>query len=127
MLGELREDGRRHVVDDGLLGRAQRWGEAHPAAAERLRALATAASWVSLVVVAVALALVPGLRAAMGPIVGTYVAVLVTFWAARTKTVSWRLVAATWAGGGPPGFDGGSDLEKMESPVTNEQVSPAAA
>lgn len=86
-------------LDDGRLAHAvRRFARRHPVLVRRMRVGWTVWSWLSLVLFAAALVLVPSARAGARPWLWCYWILIVWFLLARTKTLSWGLVALTFTG-----------------------------
>jgi RsiW-degrading membrane proteinase PrsW (M82 family) len=78
-------------------GRAQRWSQAHAGLVDRLRRVRTIWLWACLAWLLVLVAFRSELREALSVSIAGYWLLLTWFWLARTKTVSWRLVATLYS------------------------------
>src|SRR5262245_59242964 len=79
--------------------RRRAWAAGHPRLARSLRRAWVVWTVGSVVAYLLALSFVPAWRTATAPWLWSYYALLLVFLAARTKTVSWRFVAAAFSAG----------------------------
>ncbi len=82
-----------------LVGRWRAWTARHPVLLRRVRRVWVVWSWCSLLLVAVAAVLLPEVRRALMPWLWCYWLLVLWFLLARTRTLSWRVVALLFSAG----------------------------